>query len=476
MTTFMMTIDGQAVAPDRVFAVTNPATENVAGEAPACTPEQLDMAMEAAQRAFRSWAADEDERRAALVRAADAVVAAADQIAHVLTSENGKPLRRATEEVYGVAAWLKYYAAFRSEPEVIRPNASTMVEVRRRPIGVVAAIAPWNYPLVLSAWKLAPALLAGNTVVLKPSPFTPLATLLAGGVLANELPPGVLNVVSGGDELGAWMTKHPTPRKISFTGSVSTGKAVAIAGAADLKRVTLELGGNDAAILLDDIDVEHVTAGVFAAAFQNSGQVCSAIKRVYVPESHYDDVVEALAERAKSAVVGDPTAETTEFGPVSNEPQYRRVLGLLDDALRDGAQAAAGGGALDGPGYFVSPTVLRDVQEGVRIVDEEQFGPVVPVIAYRDEDDALARANDTMYGLGGSVWSSDPDRAAELASQLECGTAWVNQHLGLAPYQPFGGVKWSGVGVENGHWGYDEFTDLQVLSRPFSPSAEEMIQ
>jgi acyl-CoA reductase-like NAD-dependent aldehyde dehydrogenase len=466
-----MTIDGAPVETRATFDVVNPATEGIAGRAPDCTREQLDAAMAAAQRAFRDWAADEPARRAAIVAAADAVVAAADRIAPVLTAENGKPSRRAVEEVYGVASWLRYYAAFESAPEVIRPNDTTRIEVRRRPIGVVAAIAPWNYPLVLAAWKLGPALLAGNTVVLKPSPFTPLSTLLAGEAMAAALPPGVLNVVSGGDELGAWMTTHPVPRKISFTGSVSTGKAVATAGAADLKRVTLELGGNDAAILLDDIDVATVADGVYAAAFSNCGQVCSAIKRVYAPAALHDELVDALAERAKAAVVGDPTNDATELGPVSNEPQYRRVLGLLDDALAHGAVAASGGGGLDGPGYFVAPTVLRDVAEGVRIVDEEQFGPVLPVIAYDDVDDAVARANATMYGLGGSVWSSDPDRAAELALHLECGTAWVNRHLGLAPFQPFGGVKWSGVGVENGHWGYDEFTDLQVLHRPVTPSA-----
>jgi acyl-CoA reductase-like NAD-dependent aldehyde dehydrogenase len=470
MASYSMVVDGKQVASESTFEVVNPATEGVAGEAPDCTREQLDTAMAAAQAAFPAWARDEDSRRELMRDAASAVVAAADRIAPVLTSENGKPLRRATEEVYGIASWMNYYANLEVEDEVIRPNDSVVIDVRRRPLGVVAAIAPWNYPLVLSSWKLAPALRAGNTIVLKPSPFTPLSTLLMGEVLAEVLPPGVLNVVSGGDELGAWMTSHPVPRKISFTGSVATGKAVAVAGAADLKRVTLELGGNDAAILLDDVDPGAVADGVFAAAFQNSGQVCSAIKRVYVPRQKFDDVMDALSERAKAARVGDPMADDTEFGPVSNAPQYRRVLGLLDDALRHGATPTAGGAPLDGPGYFVEPTVLRDVAEGVAIVDEEQFGPVLPVLVYDDVDEAIGRANGTMYGLGGSVWSSDPDRAAEVAGQLECGTAWVNRHLGLAPFQPFGGVKWSGLGVENGHWGLEAFTDIQVLHRPAAPA------
>jgi acyl-CoA reductase-like NAD-dependent aldehyde dehydrogenase len=466
MADFSMVIDGEAHRASAWFDVVNPATEEVAGQAPAATRADLDAAMEAAQRAFTTWRTDEDARREAMRAAARAMFAAAERIGPVLTSENGKPLARAKEELLGAGHWLGYYADLEVEPEVLRPNPASVVEIRRVPLGVVAAIAPWNYPLVLSVWKLAPALRAGDTVVLKPSPFTPLSTLLMGEALAEVLPPGVVNVVSGGDELGAWMTSHPIPRKVSFTGSIETGKQVAVSAAADLKRVTLELGGNDAAILLDDVDVAAAADGIFAAAFQNSGQVCGAIKRVYAPRARYDDVVDALAERADRAVVGDPTDEHTQYGPVSNAPQYHRVLGLLDDALHHGATPAAGGAALDGPGYFVAPTVLRDVGDGVAIVDEEQFGPVLPVISYDDLDDAVGRANATMYGLCGSVWSPDGDRAASVAARLEAGTVWVNHHLGLAPNLPFGGLKWSGLGVENGHWGLESFTDIQVLVRP----------
>jgi len=280
------------------------------------------------------------------------------------------------------------------------------------------------------------------------------------------LPEGIVQVVTGGDDLGSLMTQHPAVRKISFTGSVATGKLVAAAAAPDLKRVTLELGGNDAAIILEDADVDDVTSGIFDKAFQNSGQVCSAVKRVYAPASRYDEIVDALAARAQAAVVGDPMAEGTDLGPVANEPQYRRVLGLIEDAVHQGAVVAAGGTAIDGPGYFVTPTVFRDVSEGVRIVDEEQFGPVLPVISYRDVDDAVSRANNTNYGLGGSVWSADVERAAEVAGRLDCGTAWVNTHLGLSPDVPFGGAKWSGIGVENGHWGLETFSEIQVVSRP----------
>ncbi|MCI3949721.1 MAG: aldehyde dehydrogenase family protein, partial [Acidimicrobiales bacterium] len=290
-----------------------------------------------------------------------------------------------------------------------------LVEVLRKPLGVVAAITPWNFPVSLASWKIAPALLAGNTMVLKPSPFTPLSSLRIGELLRAALPPGVLNVVSGGDALGGWMTAHPVPRKISFTGSVATGKRVAAAAAPDLKRVTLELGGNDPAILLDDVDPDAVVDKVFWAAFANNGQVCSAIKRVYVPEALYGRVVDALADRARAVRVGDGAAEGTELGPVNNRPQFERVAELVDDAVRGGARAVAGGSAREGSGYFFEPTILADVSDGTRIVDEEQFGPALPVIAYRDLDDAVERANATHFGLSGSVWSGDPDRGAEVA-------------------------------------------------------------
>jgi acyl-CoA reductase-like NAD-dependent aldehyde dehydrogenase len=447
------------------FDVINPATEGLAGTAPICTPAELDQVMWSAQRAFADWSRDEDLRRDAMRAASQALMAAAQDIGPVLTSENGKPLPRAIEEVWGCAMWMSYFADLEVEAEVVH-SGGRIAEIRRRPLGVIAAIAPWNYPLVLAMWKIAPALRAGNTVVVKPSPFTPLSSIALGEVLAGVLPEGTVQVVTGGDDLGAMLTEHPAVRKISFTGSVATGKLVAAAAAPDLKRVTLELGGNDAAIVLDDADVDEVAAGIYEKAFQNSGQVCSAIKRVYAPDSRYDALVEALAARAEAAAVGDPMADGTDLGPVANEPQYRRVLGLIEDAIDQGAVAATGGSAIDGPGYFVTPTVFRDVAEGVRIVDEEQFGPVLPVISYRDMDDALARANNTTYGLGGSVWSADLERAVDVAGKLECGTAWVNSHLGLSPDVPFSGAKWSGIGVENGHWGLETFSDIQVVSRP----------
>ncbi|TDC53340.1 aldehyde dehydrogenase family protein [Actinomadura sp. KC345] len=460
-----MTIDGRAVDAPATFGVINPATGEVAEQAPDASREQLDAAMASARDAYAGWRGDESARRKALLAAADVMFARSEEIGRILTLEQGKPLSEGTMEVVAAGVWLKYFADLELPREVIQDDGNALVEVVRRPMGVVAAITPWNYPLLLATWKLAPALLAGNTMVLKPSPFTPLSSLKLGEVLRDVLPPGVLNVVTGGDELGSWMTSHDVPRKISFTGSVATGKRVAAAAAPDLKRVTLELGGNDPAIVLEDADPAAIADKVFGGAFQNNGQVCSAIKRVYVPDSLYGDVVDALAERAKAVKVGDGMEDGVQYGPINNRPQYERVSELVADALAGGARAAAGGRPIDGPGYFFEPTILADIEDGARIVDEEQFGPALPIVKYTNVEDAIARANGTHFGLSGSVWGADADRAAEIAGRLECGTAWVNTHLALAPNQPFGGFKWSGVGVENGPWGLYGFTELQVVHR-----------
>jgi acyl-CoA reductase-like NAD-dependent aldehyde dehydrogenase len=465
LTDYAMTIGGDRVDAPARFGVVNPATGKVFAEAPECSREQLDAAMAAARSAASSWSADEDARRSALRAAAQALLDARDRMAPVLSAEQGKPLKAAAYEITEAARWLSYSADLPLARTVLQDDETGYAELVHRPLGVVAAITPWNFPILLAGWKLGPALLAGNTVVLKPSPFTPLSTLLIGEVLAPVLPPGVLNVVSGGDELGAWMTGHPAVRKISFTGSVPTGKAVAAAAAPDLKRFTLELGGNDAAIVLDDADPAAVERGLFWGAFINNGQICAGIKRIYVPEKLHDDLVDALAQRARKVRVGPGTEQGVQLGPIQNRPQFDRVGGLVADALAHGARAATGGKPMDRDGYFFEPTILTGAAEGTRIVDEEQFGPAVPVIAYRDLDDAVARANDTNYGLSGSVWSPDTDRAAAVAARLDCGTAFVNDHLTLQPYLPFGGAKWSGMGVENGPWGLHEFTALQVLYR-----------
>jgi acyl-CoA reductase-like NAD-dependent aldehyde dehydrogenase len=462
--TLTMTIDGRPASIAGTFGVVNPSTGRVFSEAPECTRQQLDAAMASAAQAYRSWGRDEGLRRAALGRCAEALKTNAAEIAPILTSEQGKPLAQAMGEVYGAAAWFEYTASLPIPVEVVVDTDTNRVEVRRRPLGVVAAITPWNYPLILAVWKIAPALLAGNTVVIKPSPYTPLSTLKAGEVLRSVLPAGVLNVVSGGDDLGAWMTSHPVPRKISFTGSVATGKKVAQSAAPDLKRLTLELGGNDAAIVMPGTPVEAVAKDLFWGAFANSGQVCSAIKRLYVHQRQAPEMIEALKKLAQGVRMGDGFEQGVELGPINNRPQFERVIELVEDARDAGAVVHTGGRPRDGGGYFFEPTILSGVAEGVRIVDEEQFGPALPVLTYTDLDDAVERANATTFGLSGSVWSSDPAAATEVAGRLECGTAWVNQHLAITPFTPFGGAKWSGIGVENGPWGLLGFTEIQTVN------------
>ncbi|WP_018569718.1 aldehyde dehydrogenase family protein [Streptomyces sp. PsTaAH-124] len=448
------------------LAVLDPATGETVDEAPDQHPDELDAVVGRAHRAWPGWRSDAAARTTALRAAADAVEAAADDLARLLTREQGKPLAESYAETTRTAARLRYFAGLAPRTRQITDGRPVHSEIRWRPLGPVAAIVPWNFPLQLAAAKFAPALAAGNTVVLKPSPFTPLATSLLGSVLAGALPEDVLTVVTGREPLGARLVSHPGIRHVTFTGSVPTGRAVAEGAAASLARVTLELGGNDAAVLLDDADVDGLADRLFWAAFRNCGQVCMAVKRVYAPARIHSRVVEALAERAKSVVVGPGLDPDTRLGPVNNAPQLARVEEVTRRALADGARAAAGGHRLEGPGHFFAPTVLTDVPPGSPVVTEEQFGPVLPVLPYRDLDEAVEAANSTGYGLGGSVWGTDLDRAEAVADRLECGTAWINHHAELSLAQPFAGIKDSGVGVAGGPWGLYGNLRPFVVHRP----------
>ncbi|TXS05012.1 aldehyde dehydrogenase family protein [Streptomyces sp. col6] len=457
-----------AHAPGRTagFAVVDPATGETFGEAPDMRPDELDAVIGRAHRAWPGWRADPAARTHALLGAADAVEAAGDNLARLLTREQGKPLSESYAETARTAARLRYFAELAPRTRRISDGRPVRSEIRWRSLGPVAAIVPWNFPLQLAAAKFAPALAAGNTVVLKPSPFTPLATRLLGSVLAAVLPEDVLTVVTGREPLGARLASHPGIRHVTFTGSVPTGRAVAEGAAASLARVTLELGGNDAAVLLDDVDVEGIADRLFWAAFRNCGQVCMAVKRVYAPARLHADVVEALARRAKSVAVGSGLDPATRLGPVNNAPQLARVEEVTERALADGARAAAGGHRLDGPGYFFAPTILTDVPPSSAVVTQEQFGPVLPVLPYGSLDEAVDAANGTGFGLGGSVWGTDLDRAEAVADQLECGTAWINHHAELSLAQPFAGIKDSGVGVAGGPWGLYGNLRPFVVHRP----------
>ncbi|WP_225802965.1 aldehyde dehydrogenase family protein [Streptomyces sp. NK15101] len=448
------------------LAVVDPATGEAFDEAPDQRPHELDEAVARAQRAWHGWRADPAARTTALRAAADAVETAGDDLARLLTREQGKPLAESYAEIARTAARLRYFADLAPRVRRIDDGRPVHSEVRWRSVGPVAAIVPWNFPLQLAAAKFAPALAAGNTVVLKPSPHTPLATRLLGSVLATVLPEDVLTVVTGREPLGARLAAHPGIRHVTFTGSVPTGRAVAGAAAASLARVTLELGGNDAAVLLDDVDVDRIADRLFWAAFRNCGQVCMAVKRVYAPARLHAEVVEALAQRAKTVPVGAGLDPDTRIGPVSNAPQLARVEQVTGRALADGARVAAGGHRLDGAGYFFAPTILTDVPPDSPVVTEEQFGPVLPVLPYRNLGEALDAANGTGFGLGGSVWGTDLDRAEAVADRLECGTAWINHHAELSLAQPFAGVKDSGVGVAGGPWGLYGNLRPFVVHRP----------
>jgi acyl-CoA reductase-like NAD-dependent aldehyde dehydrogenase len=465
MSEFTMTIDGQAVTSPGTLKVINPATGEVFAEVPDCTREQLDVAMESAQRAFRTWKDDYEKRRAVMYACADALEANAEELGRLATMEQGMPLAAGVAGVIGSARNFRYYADLDIPRITVQDDDAALIEVVRRPIGVIAAIKPWNVPIGMAVNTIAPAFRAGCTVVLKPSPYTPVVTVAMGEVLREIVPAGVLNIVSGGNELGQWMTEHPIPRGVSFTGSIATGKKVNVTAAADLKRVLLELGGNDAAIVLPDADPADVAEKLFWPAFRNSGQICMAVKRVFVPEELQPQVVEALAAKARSVKVGNGLDEGTELGPINNEPQFERVKGLVAEAIAGGAVAAAGGHPIDGAGYFFEPTILTNLAEGTRIVDEEQFGPALPVLTYRTVPEAIERANATNYGLGASVWSSDPLAAAEVAEKLEAGTVWINTHMQLSHDAPFTGMKHSGLGSEMGLYSIYAYTDPQTVYR-----------
>jgi len=452
-----------------VIPVINPATELPFACAPDATQSDLDDAIKAAKAAFPSWSQlSYHERVEYLERFADNFKAEAKDIAEVLTKEQGKPFSNALAEIHGAAGRVADLVSDGPlETEVLYEDDSSRTEIQRVPFGVVAAITPWNFPVLIAVSKLASALLTGNTVVVKPSPYTPLSTLmLANAAVKAKLPSGVLNIISGGDSLGRALAEHPDIRHISFTGSVATGKKVMRSASEMLKRVTLELGGNDAAIVLDDVDVTKAAEKIFKASMLNTGQVCTAIKRLYVHDSVYEDIVVELKNQAKKVHIGDGMEKGVTHGPLNNAMQLSIVKELLEDAKENGANLVCGGEPPSGRGYFFPPTLVTDIKEGVRLVDEEQFGPVLPIMRFSDIDDVIERVNASPYGLGGSVWTSDPEKGAQIASRLETGVTWVNAHItgdfrGKSP--PFGGAKMSGIGREHGRAGLEEYTDLKTI-------------
>jgi acyl-CoA reductase-like NAD-dependent aldehyde dehydrogenase len=465
---FAHTIGGRAIPGDGGFDVIDPATGSVFARAPAASRAQLDLAVAAAKEAFGPWRALSQSQRVAAMRGfARRVREEIEGLARLLTLEQGKPLAAAHREVRATADRIDGIAALEIKSEVLREDAAGRVLLDYQPLGVVGAIAPWNAPLILATQIAAQALVTGNTVIVKPSPFTPFATLRLGEIGAEILPAGVFNVVAGGNALGQWITEHPGIDKIGFVGSTLTGKkVVASAANSTLKRVSMELGGNDAAIVLDDVDVEAIAPRLFWSAFMNSGQICMAVKRVFVHESLAEHLAQALARKAQQVKVGSGFEPEVELGPVQNKPQYDKVLDILQDARDRGGRMVSGGGALPRPGYFIAPTVITGLTEGSRLVDEEQFGPVLPVLAFQTIEEAVRRANATRHGLGASVWSADVTRAHEVARRLEAGTVWINAHGGASPDIPFGGWKESGLGRAMGTLGLKSYLEARVIYIP----------
>jgi acyl-CoA reductase-like NAD-dependent aldehyde dehydrogenase len=469
---YSMTIDGQSVRGPRTMSVINPATETILAKAPDATSGELDAAVAAARRAFAAWCALPIRERQRLVSAiGDRIEAEAERFIRLLTLEQGKPRTGGQWEVGGSVVWCREIAKHDLPLQGVEETAERRVTTRRVPVGVVGAITPWNYPLLLAIWKIAPALVAGNTMVLKPSPYTPLCTLKLGELLRDLLPPGVLNVVCGGDDLGRWMTAHPDIAKISFTGSCATGKKIMQSAAGSLKRITLELGGNDPAIVLPDVHVPTVVRELFWAAFQNSAQICVAAKRMYIHEDIYDEFTQALVTYARSLKVGNGLEPDTDLGPIQNRMQYEKLTDLLADTRRSGARFLLGGAMSEGPGYFMPITLVDNPADGSRVVVEEAFGPILPLLKFRDVDEVVRRANDTTYGLAGSVWSADIDKARAMAERLECGQVWINEIHTFSPHAAFGAHKQSGVGIANAMDGLLAYTNPQTISARVRPES-----
>jgi len=457
-------IDGELVDGARAIDLVNPADGQVFAAAPCADAAQVERAVAAGQRAFAGWRAlDFAERGARIAALADALEGRAEDFAALLTQEQGKPLAEARGEIEGAVAALRYHAGLRLEPVVLKDSAAERVVEQRHPLGVVAAIVPWNYPLLLLALKLAPALIAGNCVIAKPAPTTPLTTLMLGALAADIFPAGVVQMLGDAGDVGPILTAHPGIAHVSFTGSTATGRRVMAAAAATVKRFTLERGGNDPAILLDDADVAAVAPILFDGAMGNAGQVCLGVKRIYAPRALVPALGAALVECAQRAVVGDGRAAGTTIGPVQNAAQYARLVDLLAEARAQG-RVLHGGAPMERDGYYIAPTFVTDLPDEGRLVREEQFGPIIPLLAYDDEAELVRRVNDGPYGLGASVWTADAARGQAMAARIDSGLVWVNRLFDLPFDVPIGGAKQSGIGRHQGLAGVEEFTQIRIVN------------
>ncbi|MFV0292750.1 MAG: aldehyde dehydrogenase family protein [Paracoccus sp. (in: a-proteobacteria)] len=465
MTVYPNIINGRRDESGAAFDVINPSTGELAGRAVEAGAEALDRAVTAARAAFPGWAATPwTERQAACNKVAALIGENAEDLARLLSTEQGKPLNGvgARFEIGGCQAWTSYTASLTLEPETVQDNEEGRVEVQRVPIGVIGAITPWNWPVLIGIWHIIPAILAGNCVIIKPSENTPLSTLRLVEIMQQALPEGVVQALASAGDLGPLLTAHSGIDKVSFTGSIATGSRVMATAANDIKRVTLELGGNDAGIVLPDVDPAAIAEGLFWGCFINNGQTCAALKRLYVHEDVHDAVVDALSGVARAMPIGDGLDEQSIVGPIQNRDQYNIVRDYVQDALDKGAHLVCGG-IPEGNDLFFPTTILTGVTPGMKLHDLEQFGPAIGIMKWRNEDDVIRLANDDKCGLGASVWSSDPMHARAIANRISAGSVWINKHGAIQPNAPFGGVRKSGIGVQFGVEGLRECTNIKTI-------------
>ncbi|MBU1296823.1 MAG: aldehyde dehydrogenase family protein [Gammaproteobacteria bacterium] len=446
--------------------IINPATKKTYKTIQVSTLDDVNNAVERAKVAFKEWSAkSHEERSAALHNVANAIEKAGPELAEIVTAEQGKPLFLAQFEVGGAVGWTHYNADLKLEPEVLEDSAERRVEVHRMPVGVVASITPWNWPLMIAIWHIMPALRAGNSVVIKPSSLTPINTLRLVDIINEHTVPNLVQAVIGEREVGEPLVSHPDVKKVVFTGSTPVGKRIASLVAGDLKKVTLELGGNDAGIVLENANIDKIAEKIFMTSFVNMGQTCACLKRLYVHRSKYEALCDALVKIAAAQVVGNGMQEGVTFGPVQNVNQYEKVKAMIIDARESGAEVIAADLPSGLDGYFIAPTIIKNPQHNIDVVCHEQFGPVLPVIPYDDLNDVMSKAIHEEFALGGSVWGEPCAELDWVVDQLDSGTVWVNNHAEVLPHVPFGGNKSSGLGVEFGMEGLLENTVRKVINR-----------
>ena len=446
------------------FSIINPANEQVITQISSASLDQVDAAVASAEDAFQQWKQVDDQMINTLfLKIAEDIRLEANAIARLITLEQGKPFALAQTEVATSLYWIEYLVGLTIPTEIIEEHDGKIIQIFNRPLGVIASITPWNWPFMIAVWHIFPALKAKNCVVNKPSEYTPLSTIKLVEIINRHLPAGVCNLVLGKGDVGQALSEHPHIEKVIFTGSTAVGKNILHSTVDTLKSVVLELGGNDVGIVLDDVDIQQVADGIFASSFLNAGQTCASLKRLYVHENIYDLLIEQLIKLCHQQTIGDGLNRETTFGPVQNKYQYIKVKAIIDDALAHGGTIVTSPVALPKQGYFIAPTLMTNVDEGILLVDEEQFGPVLPILKFNNIDEVLEQTNKSNFGLAGSVWTKDLVKAQAIAARIQTGTVWINSHSDLSPAAVFGGWKHSGQGYSFGLDGLLLFTQKQAI-------------